>query len=206
MQRSAQNGGFPLKLRQKITWLFLAMWHCFITFATANEYKKGTEFVPFCFSMIREENIKLIENQILTLISESPDLFLVALKTDVKNNIRVFLDGDKGISIQSCTTVNRGLYKFIEENELVANNDFSLEVSSPGLDEPLLLHRQYVKNLERPLEVLLTDGIKVEGVLKAVTETGFTLEETKGKGKKQEILQHTLAFDAVKSAVIKIVF
>jgi ribosome maturation factor RimP len=156
--------------------------------------------------MIREETIKIIENQVVVLLEQQPDLFLVALKADAKNNIRVFLDGDKGVSIQTCTTLNRGLYKFIEENSLVPNNDFSLEVSSPGLDEPLKLHRQFMKNLERTLELQLPDGTQLEGVLKAVTETDITVEEKKGKGKKQELVLHQLPFTGIKTATVKIIF
>jgi ribosome maturation factor RimP len=50
------------------------------------------------------------------------------------------------------------------------NGDFSLEVSSPGLDEPLKLHRQYLKNINRNVEVTLKDGSRIEGVMALVSE------------------------------------
>ena len=85
-------------------------------------------------------------------------------------------------------------------------DDFSLEVSSPGLELPLTLMRQYHKNAGRKVEVLLKDGVKTEGVLKEVTESGIKIEETRGKNKKKEIIEHDFPFDLIKSTKIQIVF
>jgi ribosome maturation factor RimP len=155
--------------------------------------------------MIAAEIIEKIENQLLELISGNPELFLVAIKTDAKNNIRILLDGDKGVSIDDCARINRGLYRTIEEKNWLDTANFSLEVSSPGLDEPLKLHRQYVKNTGRRVELQLQDGSVLEGLMKAVEEKQLTIEETRGKGKKQEVIEHQVALDQVKSAKIKII-
>ena len=87
----------------------------------------------------------------------------------------------------------------MEESSFFPNGDFSLEVSSPGLDEPLKLHRQYLKNIGRFVEVTGNDGIKKEGKLLTVTEEEIIVEEEKGKGKKKEIVQHTIPFDKYKN-------
>jgi len=76
---------------------------------------------------------------------------------------------------------NRKLYKDIEENGFFPNGDFSLEVSSPGLDEPLKLHRQYLKNVGRNVEVIRKDGIKTEGKLVGVSGTDIVIEEVRGR-------------------------
>ena len=89
------------------------------------------------------------------------DVFLVEIKIKPTNNIKLFLDADSGMSIEKCIHVNRALYKKIEESGLFPNGDFSLEVSSPGVDEPLKLHRQYIKNIGRSVEATLTDGSEI---------------------------------------------
>lgn len=140
------------------------------------------------------------------MISKDPDSFLVDVKLKPGNNIQVFVDADAGLPIGRCIGYNRELYKLIEEAGMFNEGDFSLEVSSPGLEEPLKLTRQYLKNVGRPVEVILKDGRKVNGKLLAAGETEITVEETKGKGKKQEVLQHLLAYADIKSTKIQIVF
>src|SRR6266498_375239 len=112
-----------------------------------------------------ESQIQAIEQKVKTLISPDPESFLVDVKISLGNNVKVFIDADHGVSIDKLTQYNRRLYKQIEESGLFPNDDFSLEISSPGLDEPLKLHRQYVKNIGRYVEVILKDGIKKEGKL-----------------------------------------
>ncbi len=119
------------------------------------------------------------------IMAGDPEYFLVEVKIRPTSNIKVFLDGDAGISIEKCVQYNRALYKKIEEAELFPGGDFSLEVSSPGLDEPLKLFRQYRKNLGRPVEVVLLDGTRREGVLREVSQDGIIVEETRGKNKKK---------------------
>ncbi len=140
------------------------------------------------------------------LISQDEDLFLVDISIRPTNNIKVFLDGDKGISIEKCVAINRQLYRQIEESSLFPADDFSLEVSSPGLDEPLKLFRQYKKNLGRKVEVVGKDGVRLDGLMKEVTEDGILVEEHRGKGKKQETIPHTILFESIKTTKIQIVF
>jgi len=132
--------------------------------------------------------------------------FLVEVRIKPTNNVKVFLDGDQGISIEKCVQVNRALYKQLEESGLFPGDDFSLEVSSPGLDEPLKLLRQYKKNIGRQVEILLQDGVKREGRLLEVSEDGIVVEETKGKNKKKEVISHALLFDNIKTTKIQVVF
>lgn len=154
------------------------------------------------------------------VISNDPDCFLVDVKLKPGNNIQVFVDADAGLPISRCIQYNRALYKRIEEAALFNEGDFALEVSSPGLEEPLKLNRQYTKNIGRQVEVIMKDGRKLEGKLLAAGEQEITLEETKarlsskernkeggqGKGKKQEVIQHNLAYADIKSTKIQIVF
>jgi ribosome maturation factor RimP len=130
----------------------------------------------------------------------------VEVRIKPTNNVKVFLDGDQGISIEKCVKFNRALYKQLEEMALFPGGDFSLEVSSPGLDEPLKSLRQYRKNVGRQVELVLQDGGKVEGKLIEVSEDGIIVEETRGKNKKKEVISHTFLFDNIKTTKIQVVF
>lgn len=172
------------------------------------ERKKGTKTFPSSIYRIMssEASIKIVEEFIRGFLAESPDCFLVEVKVKPTNNIKVFLDADEGISIAKCITVNRALYKFIEEKGLYPDGDFSLEVSSPGLEEPLKLQRQYVKNIGRNVEAITLDGTRVEGKLLSATAEEIVVEETRGKNKKKEVIQHTIFFNNIKTTKVQIQF
>ena len=140
------------------------------------------------------------------LIAADADMFLVEIKIKPTNNIKVFIDSDSGLPIERCIKVNRALYKQMEELAMFPDGDFSLEVSSPGLDEPLKLFRQYKKNIGRNVEIITKEGQQKEGKLIEVTEDGIIVEETKGKNKKKEVINHTFLFDHIKTTKIKAVF
>lgn len=156
--------------------------------------------------MSSEATTGTIAQMTTTLLEENRECFLVEVRINPTNNVKVFLDADTGISIDKCVKYNRALYKQIEESGIFADGNFSLEVSSPCLDEPLKLKRQYVKNTGRNVEVILNDGFKVEGKLKSVSDEGIAVEEIRGKNKKQEIIEHTIPFDNIKSTKIQIQF
>jgi ribosome maturation factor RimP len=86
------------------------------------------------------------------------------------------------------------------------DGNFSLEVSSPGLDEPLKKQRQYQKNVSRFVEVTLVDGTRREGKLTESTEDGIVVEWEEGKGKKKEIKQESILYDQIKTTKIQIKF
>ena len=153
-----------------------------------------------------EGQIQALEQKIMALIEGEPDIFLVEIRIKPTNNVKVFLDSDNGMSLDKLIQYNRKLYKDLEENSFFPGGDFSLEVSSPGLDEPLKLRRQYLKNIGRGVEITRTDGEKNEGKLLQVGETEIVVEEEKGKGKKKELVQHTISFDNIKSTKIQIKF
>ena len=152
------------------------------------------------------ETVKVVEGFLQALLMGEQSYFLVDVRIKPTNNIKVFIDGDQGISIEKCVQYNRALYKKIEEAGLFPTGDFSLEVSSPGLDEPLKLLRQYKKNIGRQVELVLQDGAKKEGRLLEVSEDGIIVEETKGKNKKKEVINHAFLFDNIKTTKIQVVF
>lgn len=156
--------------------------------------------------MSAETQIKLVEDKLQGLINDDPTLFLVETRIKPTNNIKVYIDGDQGVNIEKLVYYNRKLYKEIEESGLFPDGNFSLEVSSPGLDEPLKMRRQYHKNVGRYVEVTDLEGGKKEGKLMEVRENELLLEEVRGKGKKMETLQHLIPFEQIKATKIQIKF
>ena len=156
--------------------------------------------------MNEEAQIKEIELRIKNLIQADPAVFLVEVRIKPVNNIKVFIDGDQGVSIEKLVQYNRRLYKQLEEENLYPEGDFSLEISSPGLDEPLKLNRQYSKNIGRFVEVTHLNDVKREGKLISASDGEIVIEEIKGKGKKMETVQHTIPFSEIKTTKIQIKF
>lgn len=146
-----------------------------------------------------------IKSKVNELLNDLPGYFLVELSIKPTNNIKVFVDADQGAAIDQLSKINRALYKWIEET-LHPNGDFSIEVSSPGLDEPLTMDRQYVKNIGRYVEVLLKSGIKREGKLISANENEIVVEEEKGHGKKKEFVQHKILKEEIKTTKIQVKF
>jgi len=169
--------------------------------------KEGNGIVPFFFSVMQAETlIRAIEDKVNGLLVNHPTHFLVEVRIKPTNNVKVFIDADQGVILSDLIDYNRKLYKSLEESGLFPNDDFSLEVSSPGLDEPLKLLRQYRKNVGRYVSVTLKDGSQVEGKLMESTGDGILIETETGKGKKKEIKQETILFEQIKQTKIQIKF
>jgi ribosome maturation factor RimP len=140
------------------------------------------------------------------LLAAEPDYFLVYIKVKPGHIIKVFLDGDNGLPIEKCIYFNRKLYKAIEEAAWFPEGDFALEVSSPGVDEPLLFTRQYTKNIGRKVAVTLNDETIKEGLLTTVADKDIIIEFTEGKGKKAVTQQLLIPFENIKSTIVQIQF
>ncbi|GAB3174187.1 ribosome maturation factor RimP [Telluribacter humicola] len=89
--------------------------------------------------------------------------------------ISILLDSDEGITIQECAKISRKLGAELEEKNII-EEAYTLEVSSPGLDQPLKLVRQYRKNIERDLKVTLQSGEILTGNLVEVKEDSIVLQ------------------------------
>jgi ribosome maturation factor RimP len=124
------------------------------------------------------------------------------------NVIDVTLDSDAGITIEACTGVHRHLLHEMDREV----EDYSLEVSSPDLTKPLMVLRQYIKNIGRDLAVKKADKSKIEGRLLAANEQEITLlteqkEEVPGKkGKKLVEREITIPFTEMTEAKVMIRF
>jgi ribosome maturation factor RimP len=173
----------------------------------ANESTKGTKTFPSSFPDMQNETlIQAVEQKLQTLLADNPAHFLVDIRIKPTNNFKVFIDSDEGVQLSVLVNYNRKLYKLIEESGMFPEGDFSLEVSSPGLDEPLKILRQYRKNVGRFVEVQLNDGARHEGKLLDTTEDGIIVEIEEGKGKKKQTRQETVLFTDIKTTKIQVKF
>jgi ribosome maturation factor RimP len=154
--------------------------------------------------MTQDNHIQTVEKLIEPLLQE--DIFLVSIKIKPTNNIKIYLDADNGLGIEKCIKINRALYKIMEEEGIYPNGDFSLEVSSPGIDEPLKLLRQYKKNVGRTVEVLTNSEVRREGKLAEVSDEKIVIEYTEGKGKKAIAKKDEIYFTEIKQTRVQIKF
>lgn len=158
--------------------------------------------------MEKEVLLDKIDHWVGEMLTEEPEYFLVNAKIKPTNNIKVYLDGDKGINIDKCIRFNRMLRAKIEEAGIFPEGDFSLEVSSPGIDEPLKSIRQYKKNIGRKVEITFNDTEKKqkEGKLIEVNEETVVIEEKSGKGKNAKTENVSIPLHEIKKTVVQIQF
>lgn len=154
--------------------------------------------------MNREEQIESVKKLLEPLLKD--DVFLVDIKIKPTNNIKIYLDADNGLGIEKCIKINRALYKIMEEMGIYPDGDYSLEVSSPGTEEPFKLHRQYIKNIGRDVELTMNDETKNTGKLVAVTDDNIKLEISQGKGKKATVENVDFSLNDIKQTKVIIKF
>ncbi|SKC75496.1 ribosome maturation factor RimP [Ohtaekwangia koreensis] len=118
--------------------------------------------------------------------------------------ILVLLDSDNGIKIDECADLSRALSNVLDEVTWLEDS-YLLEVSTPGLDHPLKLKRQYHKNIGRRLKVKVLEKIE-EGKLVAVADEMITLEQEIGTGKKKEIKTIGIPFTDIEKAFVLVSF
>ena len=159
---------------------------------------------PFFLQTMESNTPETKIEALLQPLLEGSDMFVTSIRIKPTNNIKVFLDADSGLDIGKCATVNRRLYHAIEEQALYPDGNFSLEVSSPGVDEPLLSMRQYKKNIGRTVEVTPLEGEPVTGRLKEVLEDKLILHV---KGTKKAPPHDTdIPFSIIKTTIVQVTF
>ena len=122
--------------------------------------------------------------QVINKALEGTKMFLVTVKVTKDNVIDVALDSDEDITIDDCVAVNDAVLAAFDRDD----EDYELTVGSYGITSPLLIPRQYRKNVGCEVEVLTGDGRKLKGVLADADDEGFILTMTvkkKLEGKKR---------------------
>ncbi|MCX8473614.1 MAG: hypothetical protein ORN85_08195 [Sediminibacterium sp.] len=152
--------------------------------------------------------IEDLKNIVEEVISEQPEFFCVNCEVIPKNNYKVYLDGDQGITIQQCAIFNKAINKKLILLDFFAQQNYSLEVSSPGAENPLLFPRQYKKHLLRNLKIELKEEplTTVEGKLLQIFNDYVLIEITTGKGHKKLISTQEIPFNNINKTTVQLQF
>ncbi|GAB3233402.1 hypothetical protein GCM10027346_21390 [Hymenobacter seoulensis] len=135
-------------------------------------------------------------------------LFVVDLTVSdaIRPKVTVTLDGEEGVGIDECAQVSRRLARRVDE-EYGEDASYTLEVTSPGADQPLRDPRQYTRHVGRNLSLKLTDGTEKTGTLEATEAEGIQLTEiVKEKSKTKTLPTAFVAFAAISEAKVVISF
>ena len=141
----------------------------------------------------------ITKEQILALIKEKTkeeNIVIVDIEIKPTNKIFVYIDSEKNVTIDDCVKISRAI-EFNLDRDV---EDFSLEVSTPGLDQAFKVPLQYEKNINKMVEILTTEGEKHLGKLLSFNNNKIELEiekKIKIKNKKQ-VVTETLEFDLEK--------
>ncbi|MGC4023026.1 MAG: ribosome maturation factor RimP [Cyclobacteriaceae bacterium] len=142
----------------------------------------------------------------LTLASlTNPTHFLVDVVVSKHRPMKftVILDGDSGITIDDCANVSRAVNNSLES---LIEDQYFLEVTTPGLDHPLKLKRQFEKNKGRKLKVHRKDKSIIQGVLQHIEEEKILIEAEVKEGKKIETKAMEIPFADIEKAFVTVSF
>lgn len=139
-------------------------------------------------------------------ISDRDDLFIISITILSNGVVEILVDGDNGISIDDCVKISRHVGFHLEEEE-VFDKAYRLEVSSPGVDKPLLMRRQYEKNKGREVRIQTSDDERFEGKMIEIGAEHIVIEyKVKEKGKKAEVITKTFPFEQIAETKVLISF
>ncbi len=165
---------------------------------------EGDESPLFLYLRMNQEKVRELLDEAL---QENESLYLIDLQFLANSKIKVIVDGDSGVQLSECVRISRKIEHNLDREE----EDFSLEVTTPDISHPLMVKRQYKKNVNRILKVK-TATEEFEGTLTEVTDENITLHwkarEPKpiGKGKHTVEKTVTLQYEDIKEAKVKIIF
>lgn len=152
---------------------------------------------------MKEKVEKLLEKA----LNEHPSLFLISLSVSAANHIQVVIDSDTAVSVQDCMDISRAIEHQLDREE----EDFSLEVLSAGVTEPLVQKRQYRKNVGRDLKVK-TQQETLEGILAEASDDAIKLQwkakeaKPSGKGKITVEKEASIPYSTIVEAKVMIKF
>ena len=151
--------------------------------------------------MISEEKVKALTEEKI----KGTDLFIVEVKVSAGNRINIYMDRETKLNVGDCAEVSR----YVENNLNREVEDFEITVSSPGLDQPLRVLKQYTKHTGRNVRVLTKEGKVLRGKLMEANDDGISLELFKeNKKKNKDSLNETvnLKYTEIKETKIEITF
>ena len=129
-------------------------------------------------------------------------LFLVDIEISKDNDITIAIESSEGdVKIENCVDIDHIVAGVFDRDV----EDYSLTVTSAGLDQPFKVLQQYQKFVGSEVEVVVKGGGKMKGVLSSATEEGFEVtvsKMVKVEGSKKKVQQDTVtafAYDGIKS-------
>jgi ribosome maturation factor RimP len=150
----------------------------------------------------KEEVVRLVEERL------DDEMFIVDITVSASNDIQVYVDSFSGMTIEQCISISRNVEHNLDREE----EDFALQVSSPGIAKGFRVKQQYKKYVGKEIEVKTADDVKLEGLLKESDDEGIVLEtssreKVEGHKKKQLVVkEHNFKYDEIKSAKAVISF
>ena len=132
------------------------------------------------------------------------EYYIVDLVVAPNHHIGVFIDGDEGVSLDTCTQISRILESILDA-EPTLGGIYELEVSSPGVSRPLKFLRQYLKHVGRTLKIKLVSYEQIEAVLKSIGTDSIQVE-IKPQDKKSLPEAREIPFEEIKEAYVTVQF
>ncbi|MGZ2357306.1 ribosome maturation factor RimP [Streptomyces sp. 372A] len=118
--------------------------------------------------------------------------------------LRIVVDSDEGVELDTCAELSRAISAKLDETDVMGEDEYVLEVSSPGADRPLSEHRHYVRATGRLARLTLREGGELVARILAVDEDGLDLEVPGVKGRKPTARR--IAFDEIAKARVELEF
>ena len=148
-----------------------------------------------------EEKFRDILSEVL---ENYKSIFLIELTFGANNDVKVFLDGDNGVTLKDCASISSIIKKKLSQNE----TNYSVEIGSCGVNSPLKSMRQFKKNISRKIEIIGHDDRKYSGILSEVSNTSFVINWKErqpkkiGKGKVTVTLSKNFNYGEYKKAQV----
>ncbi|THA71281.1 ribosome maturation factor RimP [Streptomyces sp. A0642] len=118
--------------------------------------------------------------------------------------LRVIVDSEDGVELDACADLSRAISEKLDETDVMGEDEYVLEVSSPGADRPLTEHRHYVRATGRLARLTPVEGDEFVARILAVDEEGLDLEVPGVKGRKPT--SRRIAFAEIAKARVELEF
>ncbi|GHB76564.1 ribosome maturation factor RimP [Streptomyces cirratus] len=125
-------------------------------------------------------------------------------KAGKRRMLRVIVDSDEGVELDACAELSREVSDLLDESDVMGEDEYVLEVSSPGADRPLTEHRHYVRATGRLVKFQLAEGGELVARILDVDDEGIDLEVPGVKGRKATARR--IAFTDIAKARVEIEF
>jgi ribosome maturation factor RimP len=161
---------------------------------------RGDQKSPLLLTMQIVEQVKEWSAEVL-----EPSVFIVDIEFKPNaGKLLVMIDSDESLTIEQCRKLNKHLSNKLDELDF-GDTPYKLEVSSPGIDKPLLLDRQYPKHVGRELQITLKAKTELLGKLTAFADGVLTLhlkDKKKAYNAKEPVIKEIALADIETSLVM----